>query len=294
MLKSTFVTFGFVLTATTAGADCKDPDLAKIPKGATITMCDGSTGTGTFSHSESCTADGQTDCLVSGNFKAAAVEAFSTYDVRQGKTIAGIKGAHKDCRNGISNTLYNYDGAVTSITSAVVTTGTAADWWDTVDDYAADPGQANSLTAPGGTNFWNENYLCDGAQIKDVTNSSATLTPASGKILWDQYSNLYFTSPLAAGTLNWSDAVKACHNFDSGNGIGKWRLPTQMELQVLYVNGVSLVNQNLLGGQLTGATFWPATSDSLGSANAWYVQLWGGRTIPTNAKTTLYSVICVR
>ena len=90
--------------------DCIDVDLSKVMLGSKVSMCDGSTGVGTYvaQTAETCTTDGQLGCLSSSDFPVVKKSALSASDIRNGKTIAGITGTKRDikqCRNA-SNLSY--------------------------------------------------------------------------------------------------------------------------------------------------------------------------------------------
>jgi len=77
-----------------ADPNCVDPDLADIPTGVQLTLCDGLLAEGTLVLPPSCVADGDSDCVVSGaSLKAANLANFAATDIRSGVAIAGITGS---------------------------------------------------------------------------------------------------------------------------------------------------------------------------------------------------------
>ncbi len=74
-----------------------------------------------------------------------------------------------------------------------------------------------------------------------------------------------------------------CEGYDDGN----WRLPTQKEIMMSYIDGS--------WAQLTnaGANYWSSTTTSNYTQLAWFTNLNAGATNGSN-KTTNYSVRCVR
>jgi len=70
-------------------------------------------------------------------------------------------------------------------------------------------------------------------------------------------------------------------------GDGNWRLPTQKELMMSYIDG-SWAN-------LTNAAnvYWSSTTTSNATQTSWYTNQYNGNTT-TNNKTNTTSVRCVR
>ena len=347
-------------TTKAAIVGCVDPDLALVSEKASITLCDGTTTKGTLVVANKCTADGQSNCTISGDLvsadksKASAskiavgttiagitgtlgncssdgqtgcittsavigadTSAISTYDLRFGKTFGGISGARKDCRNGMNTStgpaLYNYDGSTSTITNIAQTGGTSGDWWDTIDDYNNNLGMATFGALIGASPAWSSTYYCDGSQISEVTNTQSWLTPSGSKLTCDSatcgpsvqnksfskifqegYTGLYVTNVLAtsASTVSWNLAVDGCQNLTSGDGTGKWRLPTQKELMSIYIGGIYLQNSTKFSN-LIGDFFWAGTSSSNVPSQAWFVYLIYGYASSV-AKTSNYAVFCVR
>ena len=314
--------------ATTTKAEivgCVDPDLTLLSEKASITLCDGTTTNGTLvvankSPYNNCTADGETGCITTPTLKAADTSAINTYDLRFGKSIAGISGARKDCRNGMNIStgpaLYNYDGNTNAITNIAQTGGTNGDWWDTIDDYNNNLGTATFGAMIVGSPAWSSAYYCNGSQISDVSNTQSWLTPSGvhincdaaatcggpasannrifTNIFLDAYTGLYVTNVLAtsSSTVTWNLAVDACYNLTSGDGTGKWRLPTQKELMQLYIGGIFLQNAAQFSSFLADS-FWSASSLSSDTTFAWYVRLGNGLTY-IYGKAFNRAVLCVR
>lgn len=74
-----------------------------------------------------------------------------------------------------------------------------------------------------------------------------------------------------------------CERYDDGN----WRLPTQKELMMSYIDGS--------WAQLTNAanTYWSSTTTSYATQSSWYTYQYNGYT-GYSTKTYNYSVRCVR
>jgi len=85
------------------------------------------------------------------------------------------------------------------------------------------------------------------------------------------------------------DAIGFCDALNTANFAGNndWYLPTQKELQQVYIDGSA---NNL---SRPGYYFWSSTESYSNSATAWRVALNFGYT-NTNTKTNRYNVRCVR
>ena len=251
--------------------------------------------------SSSYTTDGQQNCAVSGVFKAANVTGISTWDLRSGLSLGGVTGALKtNCRNTVNSTYFNHD-TIGTLGTAGDTTGTAADHWDTVDDY-----QGWSSTQVTG---WSSDTYCDSTTFTDVTTTDAgSTTVACGTgstcIYKDNISNLRVTGILAAGgntttttpaTFTWPVAVQTCAaSTYGGYAAGSWRLPTQKELWSLYEHGiVSLNSANFATLANLRSYYWSSSSASASTANAWTVYLTNGTTTNFD-KTSVRYAVCIR
>ena len=108
-------------TTKAAIVDCLDPPLSELKAGTKTTMCDGSTGVGTYNvavssssssstTSVACTSDGQVGCVTTTTFKSANTLNLSASDIRSGKTIAGVTGTKPDikqCRNAANLSMFD-------------------------------------------------------------------------------------------------------------------------------------------------------------------------------------------
>jgi hypothetical protein len=227
------------------------------------------------------------------------------WNVRTGVTIAGVAGALKtNCRNTVNSAYFNFDGAVGSIGTAGVTTGTAFDYWDTVDDYFGF--SSSKVTA------WSSDTVCDSSVWEDVTTTnggSSTTTCASGTCIYkDKISNLQVTGILAAGgntsttatpgTFAWNVALSTCNSSTYGGyAAGTWRLPTQKELMSMYEHGIaSLHSPDFMSLANMRNYFWSSSTYSPNTpGQAWGVILaYGNTTNYGSTKTNAHSVVCVR
>ncbi|SEG19792.1 Lcl domain-containing protein [Parabacteroides chinchillae] len=102
------------------------------------------------------------------------------------------------------------------------------------------------------------------------------------------------TNSSGGTSMTWADAWNACKAYSGEGGTaGQWRLPTQRELQMIWVLHPQLVGKG--GFIATNNSFWTATEGSDGKAgNAWAVNLYYGTTNRSIPKTSNYSVRCVR
>ena len=269
---------------------------------------DGATGclavTG-YAAASTCTADGQQNCTVTGVFKAANVTGIGAWDLRVGLTLGGIVGAMKtNCRNAVSSTYFNYDGALASLPNSGVTSGTQNDYWDTMDD--------NWGFSTSRVTGWSSNTLCDSSNWTDVTTinggaSNVACGTSSTCIYQDNVTKLQITGVISGSspwnttntaspaTFNWNAGVQACAGSTYGGyAAGTWRLPTQKEAYALYEHGIaSLASSNFATSSNLNSAYWTASTVGTTTSQAWYVNYAGG-TMWGGAKTTTDYLICVR
>ena len=93
--------------------DCVDPVLSELKSGSKVTMCDGSTGVGTYvapSTSANCTSDGQVGCTTTSDFPSLKKSSLSPSKIAVGTTIAGVTGTKPDmkqCRNAVNLSMFD-------------------------------------------------------------------------------------------------------------------------------------------------------------------------------------------
>jgi len=266
---STDGAIGCVAVTGFPSAKVADFDGSDVKNGKTIAGVPGSLA--------SCSTDGQTNCVTTNLFPAAAVSGFSSWNLRSGTSLAGIVGALKtNCRNGVNSTYYNYDGALSGLPTTLVTTGTALDNWDTINDQQGFP--------PSQVTGWPADTNCDSSGWSDVTTTDGGTSYSScgtGNtcIYQDKISNLRVTGVLAAGynststvspaSMTWAAAIEACDSSTYGGySAGTWRVPTQKEMLSLYIHGIaSIANQNFISLSIMQANLlWTSTTslDSVG------------------------------
>jgi hypothetical protein len=238
--------------------------------------------------------------VVADNYVAINTTTIDSFDIRAGKSIAGVSGKLKaNCRNAIVDATYNYDGAISSIGTGVQTAGDAFDWWDTIDDFSA-----IATAIPTG---WS-NYYCNSAEdwVDVSVDSSGTSAPCSATTDDCQYKDRItglVWSELRSTSMVWNTAMAHCGETMNAtgnyNGDGPfagrtgWRLPTQKELMVAYSHGIKgLENAKYITD--VDQFFWSASSLSTLTSRAWVVHLGNGSVSNHLAKTGTSYVTCVR
>ena len=205
-----------------------------------------------------------------------------------------------NCRNSINNTYYNYDGAVASIPSTGVATGTTMDIWDTIDDYYGQPASTGFPAAWTVTNNYCggvETDVDDDKAWKDVTTTNGTTAStcagtSANCTMKDKISGLEWSKIQTSGT--WPQAINTCDAL-THNGASDWRLPTQKELMDAYNHGaISAQSTNwITTAQMQGGYFWSSSTLSNGTSNAWVVYLSNGYT-DDDGRPGTGQVACVR
>lgn len=272
-------------------ADCIDPDLSKIPTTQSLMLCNGTLTNGTWAIAD-CSSDAQTGCVTTAALPAADTINFDPYNLRFGITVGGVTGKLKRCRNVGRNAIYNNAGLPGTGASNAAGSADPMDWWDATDDFGNGTLATNTITFPDSGSSTSEFY-CDGSQISDVTSKTTSLVPGatlncSGagctdavawtKILYEPYTKLFLTNVLLAAAAcggagectDWSEAVSGCYNLNSGDGTGKWRLPTQKEMMALASGGIYHADATFFGSQIGTNAYWTATTQSSAVASAWY------------------------
>ena len=90
------------------------------------------------------------------------------------------------------------------------------------------------------------------------SSSSIVINDAKDKLQW---------APAPNSDTNWYQAKEYVENLKLG-GFSDWRLPTRIELQSLYSNGVD--------PKLNVANKWAWTSETIEPSFAWYVNMYNG------------------
>ena len=169
-----------------------------------------------------------------------------------------------------------------------------------VDDYnnnaviPADSYQSSWTTCNVGNN-----YCGTGRSVaeKQEVNTGLVWSPRiSSSATWFNANNCQYPNALpgddgvcnthgevACKCVKLSSSKTGCEGYDDGN----WRLPTQKEIMMAYIDGS--------WAQLTNAatTYWSSTTISNATQTSWYTNQYNGNTTNNN-KTNNNSVRCVR
>ncbi len=309
---------------------------ASIRTGTTLGSVAGSLG--------DCSSDGVTGCVTTTSFRSAnmvnviptniknqvmiagvtgALQSPNAWDLRVGAVVNDVTGKLKvNCRNRVHTAVYNYDGALASIPTNGVTTGTDIDYWDTIDDYNNNVSGLPTSVVSGWTN--ND---CGGVEAtagdnnvwKDVTTSNGVTTSrcdltATNCTMQDKISGLWWSKQQSSSA--WNTALNTCgvtlntttYTGNSPhvgyNGQNGWRLPTQKELYDAYNHGIrsaasdrwsNFANNNWVTETAFSTNeFWSSSTYSVIVGSAWFVNLGKSAGSVTGNKTSAYAVLCVR
>lgn len=217
---------------------------------------------GNASLPSACTGDNQTNCLATARFKTVDTQAITGWDVRAGKTVAGIVGGLRYCRNTINTDIF----------------GTAGSPSSTIDNLNA----GNAGLPPTSVTGW-ANHVCGTVNWQDISSSGTrcSVGGGSGDDMCMMRDNLTGTiwSPMQPNVNGVALAQANCQSLAWGDrGAGTWRLPTQLELLQASINGIR---------QFEGAHFipsmadyyWSSTRDSANPSDTWLIQLSSGHTL---------------
>jgi Protein of unknown function (DUF1566) len=277
---------------------------AKLDNFTSNSVKSGTTIAGVAGAIQTCSSDGQIGCISSTLLPSANISGFSTWNLRIGTTLAGVSGSLKlNCRNMVDSSTFNYDGAVGSLGTGAVTSGTVADYWDTVDDFNGYP--TTRVAA------WSTDTVCDNNvwEDKTTTNGGSSFTTcgtSSTCIYRDKISDLQVTgilanggnttTPNSPGLFAWNTAVQKCNSSTYGGyPTGTWRLPTQKELLALYEHGIwSLASSSFISYIQQATSFWSATNAVYDPSSAWLVELATGYTTYNSKGESYYIAVCVK
>ncbi|MFV0580596.1 MAG: DUF1566 domain-containing protein [Parabacteroides gordonii] len=97
------------------------------------------------------------------------------------------------------------------------------------------------------------------------------------------------------GTTDWTTAYNQCKSYNGeGGSAGQWRLPTQRELQMIWILHPQLIGKGSFNAYSTGY-YWSSTEYGGSYPNqAWPVDFTNGYTANGVNKTNTYSVRCIR
>jgi hypothetical protein len=101
-----------------------------------------------------------------------------------------------------------------------------------------------------------------------------------------------------SGDRSYDDAVADCKAIYSENGVSGWRLPTQREMQAIWIFQEEIKTKCSPFEYLSDSYYWTVTVSSLYPANAWTVygikNTSGGGNSPQQLKTEKLRVRCVK
>lgn len=94
---------------------------------------------------------------------------------------------------------------------------------------------------------------------------------------------------------NWTDAISACtaHDPEPGTSAGRWRVPTQRELQAIWILQSEMKKSVSAFDLLSNNYYWSATESATSLNGANYTNAWmvyGGRENPGDAGNTPHSI----
>ena len=230
-----------------------------------------------------CKSDGETGCVTSTRLKAADTQSFSSWDVRMGRQIAGVRGDLVFHKNMAKTDLYD------RMTPPYSSDG--VDIYDTTDDHA-NVGTFPTENPPGfvqatGANWIREestddgrgngipsNGLCDGEELCLYRDRLTGMT-------WFKGDGVQRT---------FDGAINHCESVVAGS-MNDFRLPTQKELLQAYVNGIWSLKE---ASKLNIMAFnWSASTVSYAFDSGWMIYLNYGYSAAT-AKTSKAANLCVR
>jgi hypothetical protein len=229
-----------------------------------------------------CSRDGQSGCLTTDRFKSADSDSsiISPWDIRQGKTIAGIRGKLKFCKN--STRLAEHEEANPS---AII----GLEDYETIDDD--DGGTHGTPEDSGGIG----DELCDETGWRaggiDSGPNFGFCNDREDDCTHDDLMTGLTWSEANPEPVPWFNAIAFCTGTIAG--YSDWRLPNLKELNQAAIDGIKWVSSpNFLNTSRT-ATYWSATTNSSLTAQAWTLNLAVGAAESVVKNSRRYAT-CVR
>jgi hypothetical protein len=223
-----------------------DSDLepSNIKSGVTIFGVTGTDQSSTANTVSPCENDGQVDCVIanSGGFKAANISGISAWDLRAGKTLAGIEGKIRFYRNMANTALYDRTtgaGALTGLDIYDTQVDGICDWVNS-EQYAIIENACTQMPFPL-ENPWTDDMIPPGSNWTEV------LGPCNGSgtcIVQDEITRQMWAKSDGAPRA-WEEAISNCEELTYG-GYTDWWLPSMKELMQAYIDGI-WIKKNSLG-----------------------------------------------
>jgi hypothetical protein len=229
-----------------------------------------------------CSRDGQLGCVTTERFKSADSEpsVISPWDIRHGKTLAGIRGKLKFCKNSARQIISDESNAGTAI---------GFDYLDPNDDTV------RRAAGTSDESLFEREQACD-ATVWQAGGIDSGSNPGACNDDEDQCTYEDLLTGLTWSKANiepvpWVNAVTYCTGTLAG--YSDWRSPTLNELNQAAIDGIDSVSSPNFIITDNKTVYWSATTNSSLPTQAWTVDLAGG-TVESLMKTKLRRALCVR
>lgn len=256
-------------------ADVRSLDVALLHESMTV---GGKTGT-----MQTCAADNQSGCITDATWKSANPSSFSAWDIRAGKTIAGVAGRIAFYRNGAKLASFNETAVAGSSAST-----TLVDDYDSVEDdnLGVFPTTFPASGTPAAPELANSRPIKFDSTFD--TDSNGACNAAEPCIFKDQMTGLRWYKNSTVGSF--ANAASACNSLSKGE-ITNWRVPTQKEIQMAYINGIWAIGQAY---GWTNSDYWTATTAAYAPTQAFTMSLSDGTSDKDIKTATSKNIICVK
>jgi hypothetical protein len=232
-----------------------------------------------------CAADGQVGCLTTSVYKSADTSQLSAWDIRAGKSAAGISGRIAFYKNGADLTRFDRATGAGGIVGL--------DIYDTLDDFnggGAFPSQVNTGWPIGGGSNWLRDPVSDTGDGAGGIASDGLCNGTEKCVYKDQTSGQYWAQSDAV-TRDWEGTIAYCDALDYG-GYSDWRVPTLKEAMQAHIDEIARLSAASMLN-LTSGDYWTATTRSSLTTWAWVTTLVVGPSTKY-LKTALNGVLCTR
>jgi hypothetical protein len=229
-----------------------------------------------------CARDGQAGCMTTERFRSADSDpsAISPWDLRQGKTLAGIHGRLKFCKNTANLAVYDEKRSPEAV---------GPDEFTTIDD------NTNNVRGTPEDFSSNLDQVCDESGWQSGGIDSG-ITPGFCNEVEDQctYEDLITGLTWSEGTtstVTWLNALAVCTGTIAG--YSDWRTPTMKELNQAAIDGIKSVSSPNFLVIDSSRIYWSGTTNSLQTTQAWAVNLAAGAAESVAKNMPRYTA-CVR